>query len=274
MDRWAANTLRALGIIFTAGFVLFTSLLLVLLSMCAAQGAPVGVKRPDLAIGYAISAAVVAILGITLIARLARAIFRSADPPQPGLATPSGGSTAAPAPALIPVNLSPRSSSKDIDYLVFAMIAQIALSAAGWFFGQMHFWTAPRAFAPHNWTLLLLAPFVLYHVPYAILIYRLPTKPDRRTLAYALAVPAVLVLQSLLSLTVLSHTYVQHPVGFALLFVPWLLHIVIIVLAYRTIQQTGIRPEPSSLLAAALMTFLYFSLIHAIAPLLYARSWR
>jgi hypothetical protein len=154
------------------------------------------------------------------------------------------------------------------------MIAQIVLSAAGWFFGQSHFWTAPRAFAPHNWTLLLLAPFVLYHIPYAILIYRLPTKPDRRTLAYALAVPAVLVLQSLLSLTVLSYTYVQHPAGFALLFVPWLLHIMIIVLAYRTIQETGIHPEPGALLAAGLMSLLYFSLIHAVAPFLYARSWR
>lgn len=154
------------------------------------------------------------------------------------------------------------------------MIAQIVLSAAGWFFGQFHFWATPRAFTPHNWTLLLLAPFVLYHVPYAILIYRLPTKPDRRTLAYALAVPAVLVLQSLLSLTVVSYAYVQHPAGFAPLFVPWLLHIVIIVLAYRTIQETGIHPEPWALLAAALMSLLYFSLIHVVAPFLYARSWR
>lgn len=81
MDRWAANTLRALGIIFTAGFVLITSLLLVLLSMCAAQGAPVGAKRPDQAIGFAIAAVLVAILGITLIARLARDIFRSGATP-------------------------------------------------------------------------------------------------------------------------------------------------------------------------------------------------
>jgi len=274
MERWAANTLRALGIIFTAGFVLIASLLLVLLSLCAAQGAPVGAKRPDQAIGFAIAAVLVAILGITLIARLARAIFRSAATTQPALAIPGGSTTSiAPAPTSIQVHLSPR-SRKDIDYLVFAMIAQIVLSAAGWFFGQFHFWTAPRAFAPHNWTLLLLAPFVLYHITYAILIYRLPTKPDRRTLAYALAVPAVLVLQSLLSLTVVFYAYVQHPAGFALLFVPWLLHIVIIILAYRTIQETGIHPEPGALLAAGLMSLLYFSLIHVVAPFLYARSWR
>ena len=48
MDRWAANTLRTIGIILTAGFVLVTSLLLALLSMCAKQGDFGGNRHPEL----------------------------------------------------------------------------------------------------------------------------------------------------------------------------------------------------------------------------------
>ena len=254
MERWAANTLRALGIIFTAGFVLIASLLLVLLSLCAAQGAPVGAKRPDLAIGYAVSAALVAILGITLIARLARAIFRSAATPQPAFASPSGGSTAstAPAPTSIPVHLSPR-SRKDIDYLVFAMIAQIVLSAAVWIFNQLHFWSEPRIFAPfptHNWVVVLLVPYVLFHIPYAILIYALLKRPDLRAFAYSLAVPAVLFMQSLLDLGYIGLFPSQHPMALILLLVPWAIHIVILVLAYQAIQHVGLHPQPSRLIVA------------------------
>src|SRR5579863_1474992 len=189
MDQFAANTLRTLGIILTAGFVLIASLLLALLSLCAAAGAPLGSKRPDQALIFALCAVLVAVLGITLIARLARGISRSAASAKPAAAISSVGGVstpaAAPAGTSLPVHLSP-SSRRDLDRLVFAMIAQIVLSFASWFFNQLHYWTAPRTLAPHNWILILLAPFVLYHVPYAVLIYRLPRKQDRSTFAYAL----------------------------------------------------------------------------------------
>ncbi len=47
MERWAANTLRTLGIILMAGFVLITSLILLMFSMCAAQGDFGGNKHPE-----------------------------------------------------------------------------------------------------------------------------------------------------------------------------------------------------------------------------------
>ena len=285
MERWAANTLRTLGIILTAGFVLVTSLILVLLSMCAAQGDFGGNKHPEQVAPYLVATGLVVILGILVIARLARGIHRSSQEgywPAPSDAR-SFASSEIVSPALqpgaeprsasppVPLHLSPL-GRKSIDRLVFALGAQIVLSALAWSFNQLHFWSAPRASVPHNWTLALLLAFILYHLPYGILIYALLRRPDRRAFAYSLAVPAVLILQSLFSLSVVGYYYVHQPVGFLLLFLPWLIHIVILVFAYQAIQQVGLHPEPSSLIVAALVSLLFFSLIHTITPLLYRFS--
>jgi hypothetical protein len=276
MERWAANTLRTLGIILTAGFVLITSLFLLLLSMCAAQGGFGGNKHPEQVVPYLAAAVALVVLGIWLIAWLARGILRSTALAEPLPAGASAGvpptQAISPAPS-VPLHLSPL-GRKSIDRLVFALIAQIAVSAGAWIFGQLHYWSRPRTFAPHNWTLVLLAPYVLYHVPYAILIYVLLKRPDRRAFAYSLAVPAVLILQSVLSLGVLGYYYVHQPNGFLLFAVPWIIHIVIIVLAYQAIQQVGLHPPPSSLIVAAVVTFFYLSAIHVITPLLYRFTGR
>jgi hypothetical protein len=277
MERWAANTLRTVGIILTAGFVLVTSLFLLLLSMCAAGGDFGGKKHPEQVAPYLVGAVAVLVLGILLIQRLARDIFRStalAAPLPAGVpadAPPSSG--AIPSAPSVPLHLSPQ-GRKAIDRLVLAFGAQIALSALAWIFNQLHFWSAPRAFSPHNWTLLLLAPFILYHVPYAILIYALLHRPNRIAFTYSIAVPAVLILQSLFSLGVVGYYYVHGPIGFLLLVLPWLIHIVILALAYRAIQTVGLHPEPSSLIAAAIVTFLFFSAIHGVTPILYRFTWR
>jgi hypothetical protein len=283
MERWAANTLRTLAIVFFAGLVLISSFLLLLFSLCAWQGGFSGNKHPEQALAYLVAAVLVMVIGSSVSGWLSRGIIRSSAAdlaafPAPSI-PPSISSSAQPATASaasvsVRLHFSPL-GRKTIDHLVLALVAQTVLSALAWFFNQLHFWTAPRGFAPHNWTLILLAPFILYHVPYAILIYYLLKKPDRRTFAYALAVPAVLVLQALVSLSLVTFTYIHEPWGFLLLFLPWLIHIVILVFAYKAVQQTGIHPEPSSLMTAALMTFLYFSFIHVITPFLYRfTSWR
>lgn len=269
MERWAANTLRTLGIILMAGFVLITSLILLLFSMCAAQGDFGGNKHPDQVVPYLVAAGLVLVLGILVIVRLARSISRSTPVAEPAAAGVPAGVLPLPEPApSVPLHLSPL-DRKAIDRLVFALGAQIVLSALAWSLNQLHFWSAPRAFAPHNWTLVLLAPFILYHLPYGILIYILLKRPDRRAFAYSLAVPAVLILQSLFSLSVVGYYYVHQPVGFLLLALPWLLHIVILVFAYQAIQQVGLHPEPSSLIVAAIATFFFFSIIHIVTPFLY-----
>jgi hypothetical protein len=68
---------------------------------------------------------------------------------------------------------------------------------------------------------------------------------------------------------VVSYYYVHQPMGFLLPVVPWLLHILILVLAYQAIQQIGLHPAPSSLIVAAVITFIFYSMINGITPLLY-----
>jgi len=283
MERWAANTLRTLGIILTAGFVLITSLILLLFSMCAANGDLGGNKHPDQVVPYLIAAGTVLALGVWFIVWLARGIHRSSQegegywptPPEARSAGPSdivppaSQPDAQPRPAApqVPLHLSPL-SRQSIHRLLLALAAQIIISPAAWIFGQLHFWSAPPAFPPHS-MLFLLAPFTLSHIPYAILIFVLLKRPDRRALTYAIAVPAVLVLESLLSVSLIGRLYVHQPMGFVLLLVPWLIHIVILVFAYKAIQQTGLHPEPASLIVAALVAFCFFSLIHVVTPFLY-----
>jgi hypothetical protein len=269
MERWAANTLRTLGIILTAGFVIITSLLLALLSLCAAQGGIGGTKHPEQVVPYAVGAVLVLIGGIVLIIKLARGISLSHDMPLPAAPTALPTVVDADQPSVpLHLHLSPRGRTA-IDRLVLALAAQIVISAIGWIVGQLNFWTAPTGFARHNWTLMLLAPFVLYHIPYALLIYGLLKRPDRLAFTYSIAVPAVLILQSVFSLAVVGYYYVHHPAGFALFVIPWAIHIVVLVLAYQAIQQVGLHPAPSSLIVAAVVTFLFFTVIHGLTPFIY-----
>ena len=269
MERWAANTLRTVGIILTAGFVLITSLILTLFSMCAAQGDIGGSKHPEQVIPFAVAAVLVVILGICFIAWLSRGIVRSSAKfaTSPG-ATPDAVS---PHPSfLLPAHLSTL-ERQAIDRLVYALGAQIVFSGSVLIFNQVRFWSAPRVVAPfpaHNWPLVVFVPFVLSHIPYAILIYALLKRPDRRAFTYSLAVPAVLIMQALFGMGYFALFASHHPVAMALLFVPWAIHIVVLVLAYRAIQQVGLHPEPSSLIVAAIAVFIYFSVIQTVEAIL------
>src|SRR5579863_10135712 len=86
MERWAANTLRTLGIILTSGLVLIGSLILLLFSMCAASGGLGGNKHPDQVHPYHGASGLELVLGIVIIVRLARGIFRSPLVAQPATA--------------------------------------------------------------------------------------------------------------------------------------------------------------------------------------------
>lgn len=278
MERWAANTLRTLGIILMSGFVLIGSMLLLLLSMCASAGG-----HSDQGAPFALGAVVTMIVGIALVSWFARAIFRSSTIPDPPAVeslfarpyaesrepVPAPEPEPVPRPELsVPLHLSPL-GRQSIHHLVLALAAQIGVSAVAWFFNQLRFWTAPRAFAPHNWTLTLIAPYILHQLPYAILIYYLLKRPNRAVFTFAIAVPAVLVLQSLFGLSLIGMYYIHHPLGFLLLAVPWSLHIVILVMAYKTIQQVGLHPYPSSIMAAAAASFFYFLMIQSTTAVLY-----
>lgn len=263
MERWAANTLRTLGITLTASFVFVVSAILLLLSMCSFQPNMGGGTSPR--DGYLfLGAAVLVILGgVAFITWLARGIYRSSK-----LAPDSTDDLAA-AQSAVPFHLSPL-GRQAIDRVVIALVAQIVVSAAVWLFNQIRFWSGPRIFAPFpapRWIMLFV--FVLYHVPYAILIYVLLKRPDRRAFAYSLAVPAVLIMQALFSLSYARLFLQGNAVGFLLLLIPWFIHIVILVLAYQAIQQVGLHPPPSSLIIAAAVALVFFLAMNGVTPFLY-----
>jgi hypothetical protein len=49
--------------------------------------------------------------------------------------------------------------------------------------------------------------------------------------------------------------------------------VVILALAYRAIEQTGLRPTPSSVILATVAMFFYFFFVREITPRLYS-LWR
>src|SRR5207248_11508207 len=112
-------------------------------------------------------------------------------------------------------------------------------------------------------------PFILYHVPYAILILALLKRTDRLAFTYALALPAIALLQYFFIVGLIGFVFTHHPAGIVLYIVPWIMNIVVLVLAYKAIQVVGLHPAPSSLIVAAVVTFVYFSFIHAITPFMY-----
>jgi hypothetical protein len=258
-----------------SGFTLIASLYLLLMSMCAGSG----LGPPGSGVPYLIGAIVVVVVGIWIIGLLGRVVSHSASDAlatYPYTVAPSSHAVPAPAPPVErskPLPLTP-GNREAMNRLVWAMGAQIVVSILCWFLSQHFFWTAPNNVAPHNWVLLLGVPFLLYRVPYLILIYRFLTKPESRTLVYALVVPAILAFQAVFNLAAVIYVYVQHPAGFLLLLLPWAIHIVIVVLAWKAIRQAEIHPDSSSLFQAAVVTFVYFMVLHLASPLVYLYTRR
>jgi len=287
MERWAANTLRVLGIVVLGHIVLGISLVLLLLSICSWGGGMEGGGNHAEGVEFLVAAVGVLAIGIWIIARLARGIMRTtaavaaeqsalsaggtaSAPSSPSDPSAPSAASSASAPS-VPFHFSP-AGLRSVQVIAAAMAAQIAISAVGWFWNSLRYSHAALHLQLHfMW--IFLPSFILYHVPYLVLIPRLWSNPGRRELAYSLSVPAVVLLQSLFAVGLITSAYFREPLGFLLLAVPWMLHIAILFLAYQAIQITGLHPEPRLLIRAAVITTGYFFFLHILTPLLY-RVWR
>jgi len=267
MERWAANTLRTLGIILVAGLVLLSSLLLLLLSFCAYGGSiGGGPKRPDQAVLYLFGAVAVIAVGILVIAKLARSISRAG--PDAQIAAAIGAAPPLPPGMSVPLHLS-RTGHKAVQHIIFALGAQVLVSAVSWIFILHVFWnTSAMSYTSKQRTLeFMLVRFVLDNIPYVVLIVAFLKRPDRRVFTYSLALPAVLILLSLFTSPMVFY-FARYPLGI-LYVTPLLLNLLVLFLAYRAIQQVGLHPKPSSLVIAGVVAFVYFSFLHALTPFMY-----
>jgi hypothetical protein len=314
MDRFASNTLRTLGIVFTSIFVIVCCLALLLLALCAGILGGIGgsghrdPQTVNLFYGAILGAIAIVTLGVLVIARLAKGIVREpagieapvwGQPPSPALSGVEGTvpwSEAPPRPAPsnsdqpdsaqpdfaqpsttpppIPVqptiaqrpshdvvtHLSPASRAA-IQRLVTAIAAQVVLGTLGW---QWAFRATATPFHPNR-----LVPYVsgfASNLPYLVLLLSLLRQPGRRAFAYALTIPSILLLSGLVSSSAIIFYLIRTAhasLSFLsfLLLIPWALHILILYLAWKTIRLTGILPNPARLIAAAAVTFVYYSLL-------------
>jgi hypothetical protein len=144
--------------------------------------------------------------------------------------------------------------------LAVAIAAQIFFGALNSIFALAHsrstFHYLPRNVAA--WSYLLVS-FVPAHLPFLLLLPCLLRKPGSRSFSFAIAIPCILALPSLLlglgagggALTSLA----TGALNFAVLFLAW-----------RATRATGIQPSLDSILIAAVITFFYFSVIRFMLP--------
>jgi len=283
MDRPPANLLRILGIIaivflvILAGYWPLTIAWLILMMGGLSQRA--AILHPLMATGFVGAILlVIAIVtaGVVIIRRLAKEIVLGPAKTEPSapmsLPASAAPGISQPSPAKPRHDLIPRLSAASrttIDRLVLALGAQIAVSAITMF--QL----ASRPLVPRSWTLMLLPPFILSQVPNAILIYVLLKRPGRRAFTFLTAMLAFSILQTLSNPVILMsyrQIYLDHPVRLFWPVLSGLIFVVMLILSYKAIQQTGLWPKPASAILVTVATFFYFFLVREITPYLY-RLW-
>ena len=285
MERLAANALRILGIVAPVILVIFACYWpLVIAWVIVIRGGltePAMTFRPQAAsafVGAILATVVIVTVGVLVIRKLAAGIVWAAVGPQPIATAPGVASAAAsampaaPSPTLPSVQLhfSP-GARKAVDRLVLALAAQVAVSAITFF------QVASRPLLPRNWTPMLLPPFILSEVPYALLICALLKRPARRAFTFLVALLAIPILNTLSSPLILSsyrQIYINRPMGLLWIVLSGLIYMVTLVLAYEAIKQTGLQPKFSSVIFTTVATFFYyFFFISLITPYLYG-LWR
>jgi hypothetical protein len=257
MDRYASKTLRTLGIVLTSIILVIGGLILLLFTLCAFSGQS---TQPSNNAGliWSLVLSLFLAVGIFIIATLARGLAHPSGLPQPpliNLNATGAAPTSTPPDAVTAPEIDPAAASQSIRNLAFAIAAQLFLSALNSTLASTHrpaiFQPVPKVFGSHSF---LLVSFVLAHLPYLLVLVSLFRKPGPRTFSFALAIPFVLALPSLLLASGASGVG-----GLAILsaMAAGVLNFLILYLAWRAIRTTGIHPSPGSILIAALITFSY-----------------
>ena len=267
MNRGAANTLRVLGIIVASLFTLLACGLLLLLAMCARS---MSSSQSSQVVPWFIGAIVAMVAGLWVIFRLARGIRHSSG--QAAGIDPAGPTL--PQPSLSEPLLVSGEGQKAIDLVVFALGASLVFSIISWLLNQSSFSSVPRSPASGNLLLVQIAIYVLYHAPYAILLYSFLTRPARWTFYYTVASSVALAAMTLFTVSTVSYVYLHNPRAFLLVLIAWAIDIAILVVAWRAMRQNGIKPDTPSLLVATLVALIYFIVVRSGTTFLYRFVWR
>jgi hypothetical protein len=241
MERWASTTLRTTAIILVAGLTVVVSLLLLVLGQCAANG--FGGKNPQALGPYFIVIGMVLAGGVAASARIARGMRANADEQENQRAP----------------------GRRALHTLLYLIALQIALTTAVTCLDYVQFWPGFRPNPPRNWGRFLFTYLTSREATYAVLFVALLRKLTPRTLAFAVAVPGVLLLFNLPFLPL----HIGHPMDITESLLTWAAHLVILFFAIRAIRKNEIRPEGWDLVVAFAASFTYFLLSYAMVPYLY-----
>jgi len=290
MDRFASNTLRTLAIVVISVVVIVGSLALLLLAFCfglmgnltvSGHHDPTVVK---MFFGAILVAIVLVTVGVTSVARLARGIVREAPIPPPQLQTQSNAAAVglASPPALTPPDIAPPvvqppripgdavfhlspASRSAIHRLVLAIVAQVVAQLVPLLLAWRWILRSSLLNSRQTYLTALLSALVS-NIPYLVLLFNLLRRPTRRTFAYALVIPSILILFGFFgsSATIFYLFRAGRSPASFLLTVPWILHVLILYLAWKAIRLTGILPNPARIIAAAVVIFFYYTLLPAL----------
>jgi hypothetical protein len=244
MERWASTTLRTAAIILVAGLTVVVSLLVLVLGQCAAHGFEG--RNPQRLGPYLIVIGVVLAGGVAASARIARGMRVEADEP----------------------GTQPAPGRRAFHTLLYLIGVQIVLTSAVTCLDYLHWWPGSRPNPPRDWGQFLFIDLAAREAPYAVLFAALCRKLTPRTLAYAVAVPGVLLFFNLPFI----HFYIGHPSDTTESLVTWAAHIVILAFAVRAIRKNDIRSEGWDLVVAFAVSFFYFLISYSMVPYLY-RAW-
>ena len=252
MERWAANTLRGLGIFATAILMIAASLFLLLMTLCTWGGPS---SNHTQAMGFLIGALIVLAFGIFVIARLARGLAHSGlpetVPPQP---TPG-----------VPLHISP-ADDEALNHLSYAVGASIALGVLLWGVTLYRMWIGQSTGQPgysyqRPFFIIALIAAGIHYLPYILLLFRLQHKPDRAALAFSIGMPAASLLHTATTLPLIWRVFSYRP-NVTQTLLPMcaalILQVVILVFAWRANQRFGYKQEPVSLVIAGAAMYAYF----------------
>ncbi|MGB8732620.1 MAG: hypothetical protein WCC99_15345 [Candidatus Sulfotelmatobacter sp.] len=192
-------------------------------------------------------------------------------PPAPTPAIPSTlPASPIPQPSTIDVvtHLSP-ASRRAIQQLVLAIAVQVATQVVPVVLGWR--WALRTVPAYHQALLTTFLMALATNLPYLVLLVSLLFRPSRRAFAYSLAIPSLLLLSGIFgsSVTIFYVLRMTHSLASFLMLVPWLLHALILYLAWKAIRLTGIFPNPARILVAAVVVVAYYALLPVLLLLLH-----
>jgi hypothetical protein len=300
VDRFASNTLRTLAIVAISIVVIIGSLALLLLALCFGMLGNLGgsghhdPQVVNLMFGALAAAVVLVTIGVLSVAKLAKGIIRESamlspqlqmqsrsssleslvappsSPPDahlstalPNIVQPSTVQPVAVQPQVtldVVTHLSPASRAA-IQHLVFAIVAQVASQVVPVILGWR--WALRTLPTYHQALLTTFLSVLATNVPYLALLFSLLRRPGRRTFAYSLAIPSLLILFGGFGspATIFYLLRMTHSATSFLMLIPWALHVLILYLAWKAIRLTGILPNPARIVVAAVVVFFYYALL-------------